>query len=478
MSNREHVMRAIIRRSLAAATTAAAVLVGNQVSSVAQTNQASTLAITGGTMIDVRSGDRVIDAVVVIEGDRIKAAGRTGSVQVPSAATVIDARGKWLIPGLTDMHAHVGSRMDMPMGLFLANGVTTIRDPGGAISIQRLLRQEIDSGKRIGPRMFIAGAILDGNPPVFPTNWIVDTPQRAISAVNFLIDQGVDFIKVYNNITEPVLEAILKTAAARKTIVTGHVPRIMTMTHAVEMGLDHLEHIRITGRELLPKEEADKIDFLPLSRRETLLWDKYDLSSPKLTALVDLLARKKVIIDPTFTVDEATFVQSVHETQRADPNNRYLPRAIHDQWSQPLPDLYILPPELREMSARGFPKRLEFIGMCYRAGVRVVAGTDGPGLGTVLPGFGLQHELALLSRAGLPPIAVLRAATITAAESLGHEKELGTIEPGNFADVVLLNEDPLADIANAGKIHRVIKGGRVYQPAELLAASATAASER
>jgi imidazolonepropionase-like amidohydrolase len=130
------------------------------------------------------------------------------------------------------------------------------------------------------------------------------------------------------------------------------------------------------------------------------------------------------------------------------------------------------------MSARGFPKRLEFIGMCYRAGVRVVAGTDGPGLGTVLPGFGLQHELALLSRAGLPPIGVLRAATITAAESLGHEKELGTIEAGKFADVVLLNADPLADIANAGKIDAVIKGGKMYRPAELLAGSATAPSAR
>jgi imidazolonepropionase-like amidohydrolase len=467
-------MRAIIRASLAAATTAAALLVGSQLSPAAQTNQPSILAITGGTMIDVRSGNRVDDAVVVIEGDRIKAVGRAGSVQVPSGAAVIEARGKWLIPGLTDMHVHVGSRLDMPMGLFLANGVTTIRDPGGIVSIQRLLRQEIDTGKRVGPRMFIAGAILDGNPPVFPTNWIIDTPQRATSAVNFLIDQGVDFIKVYNNITEQVLEAVLKTAAARNTIVTGHVPRIMTMTHAVEMGLDHLEHIRITGRELLPKEEADKIDFLPLSRRETLLWDKYDLSSPKLTALVDLLARKKVFIDPTFTVDEATFVQSVHETQRADPNNRYLPRAILDQWSQPPPDLYIVPSELREMSARGFPKRLQFIRMCDRAGVRIVAGTDGAGLGTLLPGFGLQHELVLLSRAGLSPLAVLRAATITAAESLGHEKELGTIEAGKFADVVLLTADPLVDIANASKIDVVIKGGTVYRPAELLTASATA----
>jgi imidazolonepropionase-like amidohydrolase len=471
-------MRAIIRASLAAATMAAALLIGSQASPAAQTSEASTLAITGGTMIDVRSGNRLTDAVVVIEGDRIKAVGRAGSVQVPSGATVIDARGKWLIPGLTDMHMHVGSRMDMPMGLFLANGVTTIRDPGGTVSIQRLLRQEIDADKRIGPRMFIAGAILDGNPPVFPTNWIIDTPQRAVSSVNFLIDQGVDCIKVYNNITEPVLEAILKTAAARNTIVIGHVPRIMTMTHAVEMGLDHLEHIRITGRELLPKEEADQIDFLPLSRRETLLWDKYDLSSPKVTALVDLLAKKKVFIDPTFTADEALFVESVYQAEQTDPNNRYLPRAIVEQWSQPPPDLYRVPRELREMSAKGFPKRLQFIGMCYRAGVRIVTGTDGAGLGTMLPGFGLQHELVLLSQAGLPPIAVLRAATITAAESLGHEKELGTIEPGKFADVILLTADPLADIANASEIHVVIKGGRAYQAAELLAASATAPNDR
>jgi imidazolonepropionase-like amidohydrolase len=114
------------------------------------------------------------------------------------------------------------------------------------------------------------------------------------------------------------------------------------------------------------------------------------------------------------------------------------------------------------MSAKGFAKPLQFIGMCYRAGVRIVAGTDGAGLGTILPGFGLRHELLLLSTAGLPPIAVLRAATITAAETLGHEKELGSIEPGKFADIVLLTADPLADIANATKIHVVMKGGKVY----------------
>ena len=454
--------------SLIAAGIMGALAVGAQIAVRGQAIGASPLAITGGTLIDVRSGDRVADTVVIIEGERIKAVGRAGSVQVPARATVIDAHGKWLIPGLMDMHVHVGSRIDIPMELFLANGVTTIRDTGGIHSIQRLMREAIDAGKRVGPRMFIAGAILDGNPPVFPTNWIVDTPKRAVSAVNFLIDEGVDCIKVYNNLTEAVLEAVLTTAKARNVIVVGHVPRVMTVTHAVEMGLDHLEHIRITGRELLSNEEADKIDFLSLSRRETLLWDKFDLSSPKVAALVDVLTRKKVFIDPTFTIDEAFFVESVYQARQTDPNNRYLPRGLVEQWSQPAPDLFRVPAELRKMAAEGFLKRLQFIGMCYRAGVRVVAGTDGAGLGTMLPGFGLQHELLLLARAGLPPIAVLRAATITAAESLGHDKELGSINPGKFVDLVLLTADPLADVANASKIDLVMKGGKVYRPVELL----------
>jgi len=304
-------------------------------------------------------------------------------------------------------------------------------------------------------------------------NYIVDTPARATSAVNFLIDQGVDFIKTYNNISEEVLQTILRTAGARNIGVIGHVPRTMTMTRAVELGLTHLEHIRITGRELLPKEEADKIDFLPLSRRETLLWDKYDLASPKLKALIDVLVRNKAYLDPTFAIDEGLFVETVYQARRNDPNNRYLPPDMKEQWSRPEPDLFRVPQELREKATKGFPKRLEFIGMAYKAGVKIVAGTDGPGLGTLLPGFGLHHELALLSRAGLPPIAVLRAATITAAECLGKEAELGSIEAGKFADLVILTADPLANVANAQKIDSVMKGGQIYSPKDLLDKAAT-----
>lgn len=154
------------RDVLVLAAACVAVAVGARSFAAGQATTTLTLAVTGGTLIDVRSGRRIPDAVVVIQSGRINAAGSRQSVQVPAGAKVIDARGRWLIPGLTDMHVHVGSRLDMPMGLFLANGVTTIRDTGGAFSIQRLMREAIDSGKRAGPRMFIAGAILDGNPPV------------------------------------------------------------------------------------------------------------------------------------------------------------------------------------------------------------------------------------------------------------------------------------------------------------------------
>lgn len=149
--------------------------------------------------------------------------------------------------------------------------MTTIRDPGGNIKAQFQTRADIESGKRVGPRLFFAGAVLDGPPPVWPGSPVIDTPDEAERTVRSLIDQGVDRIKVYNNITEPVLAAIIRTARAGGIPVTGHVPRTMTMTRAVEMGLDRLEHIRITGRELLSAADADRIDPLPLAVRETLL---------------------------------------------------------------------------------------------------------------------------------------------------------------------------------------------------------------
>lgn len=437
------------------------------------------VVIQGGTLIDVHTGAQITDSLIVVEAGRIKQVGRGSEIEVPQEAQVIDARNQWIIPGLMDMHAHITVAKNLPLELYLANGVTTIQDPGGHLTLLRLARQEIESGKRAGPRLFFAGSVLDGNPPLWPElSIIADTEERAESATRFLIDQGVDSIKVYNSITEPALVAIVRTAHARGIPVIGHVPRSMTMTRAVELGMDGLEHIRVTGRELLPLEEADKIDFLPFVQREALLWQRFDLDSDKMKALVSLLAERKIFLDPTLTVDELSSLASYDE-QAKDPNNRFLPRDFIDE-AEAAPDVFRLPPELKDAAAAGFRKRLQFIGMCSRAGVQILAGTDGIGTGTLLPGFGLQHELELLAQAGLTPIQVLQAATINAARALRKDTELGSIEAGKLADLVILSSSPLVDIRNASKIEGVMIGGRLLnrQALDGLLAQAEAAARK
>jgi imidazolonepropionase-like amidohydrolase len=442
------------------------------------------VAIVGATLVDVRKGVATERSLVLAAGDRITAVGRVGELAIPPGAKVVNAEGKWLIPGLVDMHVHVPSSTPVSgyptLILYLANGVTTVRDTGGNITSLRLLRQALQSGRQAGPRLFFAGMILDGNPAVSPSSHVIlaDSERRAESAVNFLADQGADFIKIYNNLSESVLVAILKTAHARKLTVTGHVPRSVTTTHAVELGMDGLEHIRITGRELLPLEEANQIDFLTLGSRETLLWQRFDTDSIGMNKLIALISGHGTFLDPTLVVDEATFKMSAAE-RAAEPNNRMLPKALL-AWmrERDLPDSWLPPGELRAVAAAGFAKRLKFIGMCYRAGVRLIAGTDGPGLGPTLPGYGLHSEMELFETAGISPLDALRAATITAAEALHAQQDLGAIEPGKFADMVIVEADPLRDIANTRRVYRVVKSGEVYDPRELLRVSSSVASGR
>ena len=437
---------------------------------------ANVLAIVGANLVDVQKGVSVEDSVVLAVRDRITSVGRVGELAIPSGAKVIDARGKWLIPGLVDMHVHVSSPLTAVPGypalfLYLANGVTTVRDTGGNITTMRLLRQDLESGRQVGPRLFFAGMILDGNPAVNPGPHVIlaDSERGAESAVNFLADQGSDFIKVYNNISEPVLVTIIKTAHARGLTVTGHVPRSVTTTRAVELGMDGLEHIRITGRELLPLAEAKKIDFLPLGSRETLLWQRFEIDSIGMNKVIANIAGHHVFLDPTLVVDKATFKMTAEE-RSAEPNNRMLPKALLSRMMErDLPDSWLPPNDLRAVAAAGFAKRLKFVGMCYRAGVHLIAGTDGPGIGPTLPGYGLHTEMELFGETGIPPIEALRAATMTAAEALHAQQDVGAIEPGRFADMVIVDADPLRDISNTRRIYRVVKGGEVYDPQELTA---------
>jgi imidazolonepropionase-like amidohydrolase len=435
------------------------------------------LVLRGGTLVDVTSGQEISDSIIVIRGERIEQVG-SGRTGIPKGAQIIDVMGKWIIPGLIDSHAHAENPDETPLSLYLANGVTTIRNPGGNITVLRLTRERLLRGELIGPRLFFSGPLLDGMPPVWPDmSLLVDTPQRARSAVNFLADQGVDFVKVYNNVKEPELRAIIETAKERRLPVAGHIPRSMTMTHAIELGMTRLEHIRVTGREILSLDEAEKIDPLPLGRREPLLWQRFDLQSEKMHALVQRLAQSKIFLDPTLIIAEETEVPNL-DADKNDANNQYLPPTVVERYANFKSPVYELPTEFQAAGAEAFRKQEKFVGMCNQAGVKIIAGTDGPGIGSLLPGFGLHGELELLVAAGLTPLQALRAATLTAAEALGKADQLGTVEPGKLADMVVLDGDPLQEIQNLKKIHLVVQGGKTYERDTLLQKARSQANKK
>lgn len=428
------------------------------------------LAITGGTVIDVRTGAHHPNTTVLVDGERIVAVGP--AQQLPESAQVIDASGTWLLPGLMDMHGHItgeqNAHKEKIHHLHLVYGVTTVRDTGGNLTLLRLLRERIERGSHTGPRIFFSGPLLDGATPVWPAMSImVDTPERARGAVQFLASQGVDFIKTYNWVPEASLQVILDTAHGLGLRVTGHVPRTITMTRAIQLGMDCLEHIRITGRELLPSEEAERLDPLPVAVRETLLWERFELDSEPMQRLIRLIADSRIFFDPTLLVDTALSLDG-YALDVDNPANADVPEDVRDSFKRyeppPIFDASGVSPEV---AREGFRKRQRLVGMLHQAGARLLAGTDCFGLGKQLPGLGLQNELALLVESGLSPLAALQAATITAADALGQSDTLGAIEPGKLADIVVLEADPLMDIQNARRVRTVIQAGRVYDAAQL-----------
>jgi cytosine/adenosine deaminase-related metal-dependent hydrolase len=434
---------------------------------------AEPLVLAGATLIDVQSGESTPNSALVIEGGRIAWAGRRDELTLPAGARHEDVSGAWLIPGLVDMHVHL---KPSPLAvrllpLYLAHGVTTVRDVGGNITQLALLRDDLAAGRRFGPRHFFAGPLLDAPPLLWPEQTImVDTPARAHSAVRMLLDQGVDCVKVYNNVREDSLIAIVEESHAGCRMVIGHVPRTLSTSHAVEIGMGCLEHIRVTGRELLSPEEADEIDPLPLGTRETLLWERFDLESPGMARLIEYLAESRVFLDPTLIVDAALF-EATPADSAAESVQAALPEDAQEaffgsDWMDPLRG----PDELQVRARAGLGKRLEFISRCNEAGVWLLAGTDTFGPGALLPGASLLNELELLCRAGLSPLQSLRAATVTAATAPGREGELGTLAAGALADALVLGASPLERVSNVRNLLLVVKGGQTYTPASVVGA--------
>lgn len=410
--------------------------------------------------------------IVVITGDRITSVADPAKLQPPKNARVIDATGQYLIPGLWDMHVHSafgdwfpGGR-DIILPLFIANGITGVRDMGGDVPVLMGWRKEIADGKVIGPRMVISGPMLDGYLPNgklrFPSSIAVTTPAGAIAAVDSLKKQGVDFIKVQSEISLDAYLAAAAEAHKQGLTIVGHVPTKIRMREVVEAGQKSVEHLM--GIFEGCSTEEDK--FIKGDVNLKLLLSTQD--KKRCDSLIKLLAQHQTWQVPTLAWQRGGEFLDQPDPKRA-PLEKYVPAYWRDvTWrrfsDEMMPDLLHDPLALRKDF---FARNLQIVGAMHHAGVPFLAGTDAaPGV-YIMPGFSLHDELANFVEAGFTPMESLQTATSNPAKFLGTGASMGSVESGKIADLVLLTANPLNDIHNTQKVNAVVTNGRLYDRAAL-----------
>ncbi|MHB8501617.1 MAG: amidohydrolase family protein [Candidatus Acidiferrales bacterium] len=437
------------------------------------------LAITHVTLIDATGAAPKTDMTVFIADEKIAAIGPSKALLIPRRTTTLDATGKFLIPGLVDMHVHLtgageptGSR-EFILPLLLANGITTVRDMGGDLDSLIGLRHEIEDGQVQAPRIFFAGPYVDGNPPFFQPSLVVANAAEAADDVNSLISRGADFIKAQSNLSRDAYFAIAAVCRREHVTFVGHVPDRVTAAEASDAGQKSIEHLTGVLRAcsndeplLIRKQFAagPKKGTTGQSRDRELAWQSELLESYSDEQAAALMA--KFIHNQTWQVPTLILLRNdaypTPETDPSrDPRRKYIPLQVLANWERgardrdkgATPQEFALRTSLMQASLR-------IVGKMNAAGVPIMAGTDTTAP-YVFPGASLHEELALLVQAGLTPIQALEAATKLPAEFLGKLKTQGTIEEGKFADLLLLDADPLADIHNTALIRAVILRGKL-----------------
>jgi hypothetical protein len=427
------------------------------------------VAITHVTVINPGTSSVQTNRTVVVTGDRITS---VSDALPPKNARVIDATGQYLIPGLWDMHVHSafgdwfpGGR-DIILPLFIANGVTGVRDMGGEIPVLSGWRKEVASGRIVGPRMVIAGPMLDGYLPNgklrFPSSIPVTTSAEAIAAVDSLKKQGVDFIKVQSELTHDSYVAAAAEAHKQGLPFVGHVPDRVRLREVVEAGQVSVEHLM--GIFEGCSTEEDKF----ISGKGNLKLLLSTQNKPRCDALIQLLARSQTWQVPTLAWQRGgEFLDQLD--LKHQPLDKYVPAYWRNvTWKrfsdEMMPDLLHDPLALRKDY---FARNLQIVGAMHRAGVPFLAGTDtAPGI-YIMPGFSLHDELANFVEAGFTPMESLQTATSNPAKFLGTQASSGSVESGKIADLVLLAANPLDDIRNTRKINLVMAHGRLFDRAAL-----------
>jgi imidazolonepropionase-like amidohydrolase len=419
------------------------------------------LIIDHVAVIDVIAGRLQPDVTVEIRGRTIVGMSSGRHIRAPRGATRIDGRGKYLIPALWDMHVHVSwpsGAAQIFLPVMVANGVLGARDMHGVLATIVSLKHPVASGAQVGPRLFVAGPAVDGPNSYLPASRVVRTADEAREAVRQLRDSGVDFIKVYSSLPRELYFAVASEARNERIPLVGHVPYAVTAAEASDAGqrsMEHLTEVDVgTSREegQIKREEVEAMDqrrgSIPDANRLRATYD-----STKAAALFARLRRNGTWQVPTLVVlyQAGESVDAGHPA--TDSLGAYIPRGLREYW-------HALPAEVAVKMGALYRMHAELVDQLNRAGVSMLAGSDCPNP-YVYPGFSLHDEMGLLVQAGLTPAEALRTATINPARFLGVTDSLGSVATGKIADLVLLDANPLDDIANTKRIRAVIQGGRL-----------------
>ncbi|HEX3758894.1 MAG TPA: amidohydrolase family protein [Kofleriaceae bacterium] len=406
-----------------------------------------TVAYVHARLIDGTGAPPVADAVVVIDGGKITAAGPSSKVSVPAGARTVDATGATLVPGLWDMHAHFEQVEWGPV--YLAAGVTTVRDCGNELDFVRAVRDTIDAGKGVGPRLLLA-CIVDGEGPGSLGTERLTRTEDIPALIKKFKAAGCAQVKIYQSLDPRLIRPLAAAAHAAGLTVTGHVPTGATAVQAVTDGYDQINHAQFLMRAFAAG------DLPPTERGSKLMRaiEAFDPSTPAARKLAGWFAAHHTVLDPTLALGELALPHA--ELVRREPGLATLPAPLAAAFSDagPGPD--------DDRTRRLLDKSVALIGLLHKAGVPIVAGTD-----QAVPGHSLHRELEIYVEAGFTPMEALQAATIVPARAMKKDKELGTIEAGKRADFLLVDGDPLADIHALRKIRVVVTGGRAYDPAAL-----------
>jgi imidazolonepropionase-like amidohydrolase len=426
------------------------------------------IVFTHVTVIDTASGALQPDMTVIVTGDRIEQVGTKRHVKIPKDGKIIDATGKYMIPGLWDMHVHtffgdwVPGGKEVTLPLFIANGVTGVRDMGSDLEPILAAAKEIDQHRLLGPRMVIAGPMLDGPKTQFPASIAIATPEDGRRAVDMLKSRGVDFIKIQSYVPRDAYFAIADECKKQKITFVGHVPDSIRGSEASNAGQKSFEHlIGIFEGSSTAEDELLKGPKGPGRFLET-----YDAS--KEASLIQLLAKNQTWQCPTLYWERGQWLVDVIDVTK-DPNAKYAPLFWREKsWPRftagIIKDLDTDPVPVRQKFVE---HELDIVRKLNQAGVPFLAGTDCPAGVDVLPGFSLHLELQRFIAAGFTPLQALQTATINPAKFLDRQNDFGTVEAGKFADLVLLDANPLDDIRNTQKIAGVVAGGRYFSRAGL-----------